>query len=214
MTKIDLDAWVVADWVIGSDEAGYGTWAGNLVVAATALPDDWVDPKVTDSKKLSERQLRAAVSKYQERVPWVIEEVPPKVLDEKGVWNCLIAAHAKVQNTLWKQLLAEGVEPGRIRQVVDGLENAHILGELCEGQVECMARADTKIPAVSLASCFAKTRQVEGMDALSLRFPKYQFSSHRGYGTPAHKTVLASLGPLKGIHRYSYSSIKKLGSGV
>jgi ribonuclease HII len=197
-------------WTIGSDEAGYGTWAGDLVVAATALPETWNDAKVTDSKKLSESRRRAAVSKYRKSVPWAIRKVTPEELDEGGVWNCLVQAHADVQNELRARLLEDGVEPSAIRQVVDGLENAHMLGQLCTGVVKCMARADQTVPAVSLASCFAKTEQVKAMQELSLQHPKYLFADHCGYGTPAHKKVLDLYGPLKGVHRFSYSSIKKL----
>jgi ribonuclease HII len=200
----------LVSWTIGSDEAGYGTWAGSLVVAATALPDSWVDRKVKDSKKLQESARRAITAKYVNWVPWAVQQVTAEEIDARGVWNCLIEAHATVQNKLRAQLLEAGIDGCRITQVIDGLENAHRLGELCTGQVTRMAKADDKVLAVSLASCLAKTGQVDIMDELHKQHPQYRFNDHRGYGTPAHKEALAKLGPLKGVHRFSYSSIAAL----
>jgi len=97
-----------------------------------------------------------------------------------------------------------------ISHIADGLENAHLLAEKCVGQIECMAKADLKIPAVSLASCFAKTYQVAGMMTLDRKYPNFGFASHKGYGTALHQKALKRYGALEGVHRFSYSSIKKL----
>ena len=42
-----------ATHVIGIDEVGIGCWAGPVVVAGVAVPKDWSDPSVDDSKELS-----------------------------------------------------------------------------------------------------------------------------------------------------------------
>lgn len=201
-------------WVIGSDEAGYGTWAGSLVVAACALPEDWEDSSVTDSKKLSHEARVAAVQRHRKDVPWAVQQVTAEQVDEHGVWDRVIWAHAAVHNKLRVQLLDKGVESDQIEHVIDGLQTRAARKKfealMLTKDFITMPRADESVPAVSLASCFAKTGQCMLMDKLHEQYPDFGFGNHRGYGTPQHKEALIKHGPIKGVHRFSYSSIKKL----
>jgi ribonuclease HII len=195
-----------AEWIIGSDEAGYGTWAGHLVVAAVAVKRDWRDPKVTDSKKYGKDDAaRAAiVREYREKVLWKAVAVPPESIDEVGVWTALIQAHNEAHAFLSTKLLERHPE-ATVLHIVDGLENAK--KQLRKGLVP-MTKADLHVPAVSLASCFAKAGQCALMDQADRLYPQYGFGSHRGYHSPQHCQALERFG-VTPIHRKSYSSVKR-----
>lgn len=188
-----------ARWVAGSDEAGYGTWAGHLIVAGTLVERGWTDPKVTDSKKMSEVARADAVRLYRGKVKWHVVAVTSTEIDRVGVWPSLIQAHNEVHRVLGEQA------SGSVLHVVDGLTNAR--SSLSPGLV-ALPKADLLVPAVSLASCFAKVTQCLLMDQADTQFPHYGFRSHRGYGTPQHQRALVEYGPSP-IHRFSYSSVKK-----
>src|SRR6202012_4714349 len=98
-----------AKWVVGSDECGYGCWAGPLVVAGTRLPRGWKDAGVGDSKKLSEAKREAAYKKWTEDYPvlYCRVSVNAQTIDKVGVWECLIQAHRKVLTELLKGILEE-----------------------------------------------------------------------------------------------------------
>jgi len=192
-----------AEWIVGSDEAGYGTWAGDLVVVGTAVPRDWNDNNVQDSKALKDREREAVVRKYRKTVLWKAIRVSPTHIDAVGVWNALIQAHNETHAFLGESLTSQGVQSS-VLHIVDGLENARnkLLSHLIP-----MAKADTKVPAVSLASCFAKVIQCKLMDQADKDYPGYGFRSHRGYHSPQHVAALKKLGVCP-LHRRSYSSVK------
>lgn len=189
-------------WIVGSDECGYGSWAGPLVVAGAAVPREWADPTVTDSKKMSDSARVAAVRKYRDTVKWKVVVVPSEKVDELGVWKAVIMAHRAVHDLLGRLVEGEALH------VVDGLQNAQ---KSLPGLIT-LPKADNLVPAVSLASCFAKVTQCQLMDEAEKKHPGYGFGSHRGYGVPAHKKALQKLGACP-IHRRSYSPIKRLLAG-
>ena len=194
-----------SEWIIGSDEAGYGTWAGDLFVAGVAVRRDWNDPNVTDSKKLSDKARRAIVRQYKTQVFWVLSRTSPKKIDDLGVWAAVIRAHNEVHAKLAQSLPSSE----SALHVVDGLENAR---SLLRAEIEPLTRADRIVPAVALASCFAKVAQCVAMDRAHAEYPQYGFDTSRGYGTPAHQEALRSHG-ICPLHRQSYRPIRKVLEG-
>lgn len=193
-----------AEWIIGTDEAGYGSWAGDLFVGGVALSRDWEDPQVTDSKKLTHVKRVSAVKRHKRNVVWAVDRTSPEEIDRRGVWDCLILSHNKVHAKL-----AALIHPRKALHVVDGLKNAE--RRLTSGLIP-LVKGDQKVPAVSLASCFAKVAQCLHMDQLHKQYPQYGFNTHRGYGggvKHAHNQALERLGILP-VHRKSYSPIKRL----
>lgn len=195
------------EWVIGSDEAGYGTWAGDLIVCAVAVPKTWADSSVTDSKDLTDRARREIVQRYRGSpdVLRVIHRTSPREIDRAGVWSAVISSHNEAHRALEEKLQA--VHPGvTFVHIADGFENAHLR---LDARIVPVVKADTFIPAVSLASCFAKVVQCELMQRAAEVYPGYGFEKHHGYGTKQHRRALAVLGVLD-IHRKSYRPIREL----
>ena len=66
---------------------------------------------------------------------------------------------------------------------------------------KCYPKADKNWPVVSLASCIAKTRQLQRMNEAHEKFPEYGFVSHAGYGVPRHVDRIKQFGAIPGFHR-------------
>lgn len=203
--NLDIDT-STAEWIVGSDEVGFGSWAGPLCVVALALPRDWQDPwGVTDSKKLSKTKRKKITDAVLAQPPaysqvWVGSEE----IDEKGVWQCLLEAHRKALTSVLEFV------PGKPLIVVDGFPNgAEAIG--VPGAIG-LPKADLLVPPVSLASIIAKTTRDALMAAFDSRYPGYDFGKHSGYGTQKHTEALNRLGPCP-IHRKSYSPIARLLQG-
>lgn len=185
-----------ASVVVGSDEVGFGSWAGPLVVAAVATPRNWEDSRVKDSKKLSPRQREALYKEFWqlEGFPMAVQIVEPADIDSKGIWNCLIEAHQEAAaSTFWRL-----VDPPLV--IVDG--NVPV-----EKGIP-LPKADLMIPAVSLASIIAKVTRDRLMTELAKKYPGYGFEKHFGYGTPLHQEALNILGPCS-IHRQSFDPVAR-----
>jgi len=196
-----------AEWCIGSDEVGYGAWAGPLIVCAVAVKRTWSDKSVGDSKKLSPTKRRRAYERWTMVTPVAhhLVTAEPGRIDELGVWQALLAAHRKA---------IEGVRQkvsGTALIVIDGFKDgADPIG--VPGAVS-LPRADDLVPAVSLASIIAKVTRDELMVREARNHPGYGFSRNMGYGTPEHQDGLKRLGPCP-LHRRSYAPISGFLDGM
>jgi ribonuclease HII len=186
-------------YVIGSDECGYGAWAGPLMVCAFAAPVGWVPPKgLDDSKKLS-RSQRAELYKHLEPLSrdfCCLVAVSSSAIDESGVGVALRHAHAYAIRDL--QVRFQGAEV-----IIDGSLDFGLPG------VRAVPRADGTYPVCMAASVIAKVNRDHIMAEYHRAYPGYDFSDNSGYGTGAHQMGLLKYGVCP-IHRRSYRPIKKL----
>lgn len=67
---------------------------------------------------------------------------------------------------------------------------------------------DAKSLCVAAASVVAKVVRDRWMERLARRHPGYGFETHKGYGTKAHLTALADLGPCA-AHRLTYEPVAR-----
>jgi len=184
------------DFICGSDEAGYGAWAGPLVVCAVVVPRTWLLEGLTDSKKLSATVRERLYATLVKTVPHYMVEVTPEEIDAEGVGKAWPKAHEKaIQGALDAH---KGEQP---LVIVDG--NRSFSG------ATALPKADLLIPAVSAASVLAKVHRDRIMREMDLEYPGYAFKSHVGYGTQKHRAALERLG-VTPIHRKSYSPISSM----
>ena len=181
-------------YVVGSDEVGFGAWAGPLYVCAYAADEDWTLPGLGDSKALTPSERRDVYERLDLTRASLIR-VDSKTIDEFGVGRCLVGAHAQAIQAL----LTRGFASARI--IVDGNLRVPL------ARAEAIPKADTKFPAVMAASIIAKQNRDLEMRASAKQYPHYGFGSHVGYGTPEHRSALDAYGPCP-IHRFSYAPIK------
>ena len=70
-------------------------------------------------------------------------------------------------------------------------------------------KGDSKVRVIAAASIIAKVVRDTIMDAYSLKYPKYGFDKHKGYGTRQHQQNLLKYGMCR-LHRKSFAPIKDL----
>jgi ribonuclease HII len=178
-------------YIIGADEVGYGSLAGPLLTCAVAVPEDWVPPpSLRDSKKMT-RAAREAVYRSLYELPTCIFSSSNESIDAYGVGKLLIRSHTKTI-----QALQETYRDATV--ILDGVVRLPDLPD-----VQCVAKADSKFPAVMAAACIAKVNRDRLMVALAKKYPGYAFEENMGYNSPAHLAGLFKLGRCA-IHRRSY----------
>lgn len=166
----------------GCDEAGRGCLAGPVVAAAVILPDGYVLPGLTDSKKLSEKrrgELREII--MRDAVAWAVAECSPEEIDEINILNASIEAMHRALRKL-------GVRPGEIS--VDG--NRFKPFEDIPHQT--VVKGDATYANIAAASILAKTTRDALMDSLADLYPNYGWKSNKGYPTEEHRVAIARYG--------------------
>ena len=189
-------------YIVGSDEVGYGAWAGPLTVCATIVSKDWpLAHLAKDSKAFKTEATReAACKKIFGTLLYEIINVPPTEIDRLGVYKAVQLAHREAIDKVLKKHHDTGCT-GEILVVVDG--NLPIPDAIS------LPKADTLVPAVSAASIIAKVWRDRHMRKMEAEYPGYDFAGSKGYGTPAHQQGLEKLGPCE-LHRKSYAPIAAL----
>ncbi len=186
-------------FVAGADEAGRGSLAGPLVVAGVLL--DYASLRghrvrplalLNDSKQVdpAERErLLAAVVGCAAHVS--VRVIPPCRIDVDGLHR----------SNLWglRAVLAD-LGPRAEACLVDGFR----LGPQAPPH-RAVVDGDTKSAAIAAASIVAKVTRDRIMRRLDALYPRYGFSFHVGYITPAHSAAVREHGPCE-QHRLSYAA--------
>lgn len=179
--------------IAGVDEVGRGPLAGPVVAAAVVFEAGYVNPKIKDSKQLSARMREN-----------LVEEIKGAAL----AWSIVSVGHHRIEqiNIREASRLAMSLAVARIDAdlvLIDG--NVPIHTALPQRTV---VQGDQKHVEISAASILAKVFRDALMCRLDAKYPGYAFSTHAGYGTPAHRTAIATLGPTP-IHRRSFRGVKE-----
>lgn len=190
----------MSGYIIGSDEVGWGAWAGPLYVCAVAAPIGWVPPAgLTDSKNLDADEKLALYYKLQ-RVPLHIAlmSAPNTTIDAVGPKEALLGTHGAA-----------------LRKLLDLFPDAEVIvdGSLpipSVPQARCIPRADATYPVVMAASVIAKVNRDFLMRQLHKEYPHYGWDTNVGYGGgKKHHAGLKKYG-VTPLHRRCFGPIKKL----
>lgn len=175
----------------GTDEAGRGCLAGPVSAAAVIFSENYSNPDLNDSKKLSEKkrnELRKIIEK--EALAFSVVHVDNHEIDKINILNAsILAMHRAI-----KQLK---IVPGFI--LVDGNRFSKY-GNL---EHKCLISGDSKFQNVAAASILAKTYRDELMTKLSEKYPQYNWNKNKGYPTKFHKNSIKLYGPSI-YHRKSF----------
>lgn len=190
-----------SDYILGSDECGYGSWAGPLTVCAVVASKNWTPPDgVKDSKALTPASRERVYEALITKTIYCMLTVSAEEIDRRGVGVVLLEAHAKAIQGAYQAHKDLGVV-GKTLVIVDG--NLSIPGTIA------LPKADALIPAVSAASIIGKVSRDRHMAEMDVRYPGYGFKTNCGYGTQEHQAALKRLG-ICAIHRKSYAPIAAL----
>jgi ribonuclease HII len=188
-----------ARFVACADEAGRGSLAGPLVVAGVLL--DYgrlrgyrVRPLafLNDSKQvdpIERERLFDAVLQAAAKV--VVRVIPSSEIDNRGLHR---------SNLLGLRTVLADLRPPAEVCLVDGFR----LGPLAPPHT-AVVDGDTKSAAIAAASIVAKVTRDRLMRRLGAVYPRYGFSSHVGYITPAHTRAVLAHGPCP-QHRRSFNA--------
>ena len=175
----------------GTDEAGRGCLAGPVSAAAVIFSENYSNPDLNDSKKLSEKkrnELRKIIEK--EALAFSVVHVDNYEIDKINILNAsILAMHRAI-----KQLK---IVPEFI--LVDGNRFSKY-GNL---EHKCLISGDSKFQNVAAASILAKTYRDELMTKLGEKYPQYNWNKNKGYPTKFHKNSIKLYGPSI-YHRKSF----------
>jgi len=183
--------------ICGIDEAGRGPLCGPVYASAVILDSDLVIKKLTDSKKLSEKNRNI-----------LYDEIKSKAID----YSYAIASAEEIDkiNILQASLLA-------MKRAFDLLSTKpdfiYVDGIYCPDikilPMEAVVRGDSLIKAISAASVIAKVERDKHMVQLDKEYPQYNLKKHKGYPTKEHLRLVKQYGINK-IYRLSFKPIKEL----
>ena len=195
----------------GCDEAGRGCLAGPVVAAAVILKEDFSNPLLNDSKKLTEKHRLLLKDEIEnEAFAWAIGIVEPIKIDEINILNASMKA-------MQESILKLNCKPEFI--IVDG--NRPLNGKLGINQKTgkifsqeeitilksipniSIIKGDSKYLSIAAASVLAKTYRDDYMDAIHEEFPMYNWKKNKGYPTVEHREAIKKYGACK-YHRMSF----------
>ncbi|MBA1148146.1 ribonuclease HII [Ectothiorhodospiraceae bacterium WFHF3C12] len=179
--------------VAGVDEVGRGPLAGPVVTAAVILPGDACIDGLMDSKLLSPARRDSLAEAIRARaVDYALGRAEVDEIDRLNILHATMLA---------------------MQRAVAGLRSApdHVLvdGNRCPElacSVEPVVGGDGSVACISAASILAKVARDREMVEMDGRYPGYGFADHKGYGTAAHRSALAALGPCP-LHRRSFAPV-------
>lgn len=185
-------------YVIGIDEVGRGSLAGDVFTCGVMAPIDSRPVEgVTDSKALSahrREQLHGALTACPD-IRFHVARRSAGRIDEVGIDLAVRECFEECLRTLISHSL-----PVTLIQV-DGNRPAGWGSWPCP--CEFIPKGDARVWAIGAASIIAKVERDAYMREEALREPWYDWRNNVGYGTPAHAKGIASNG-LSDLHRRSF----------
>lgn len=176
--------------ICGVDEAGRGPLAGDVYAAAVVFSDGVVIDGINDSKKLSERKREELFSKIiSKALAYSIATASVSEIEEINILNAAMLAMKRAVESL-------SVTPELV--LVDGNKTPDI-----KPKALAVVKGDAKSQSIAAASILAKVARDRYMREIDKKYPQYQFSKHKGYGTKLHYEMIDKYG-VADIHRMSF----------
>lgn len=180
--------------VVGIDEVGRGSWAGEVTVGA-AVSGSESTSGLRDSKLLSPAKRVEARDRVLAWSPAVaLGHATPIEIDELGMTAALRVAATRA--------IAQLEQLGFCPEVIL-LDGKHDYLQLPGVQVETHIKGDMRSQSMAAASIVAKVWRDAHMAEEAFAYPHYGFESNAGYPAPAHLAGLDEFG-LCAIHRQSW----------
>lgn len=188
--EIERELWATgAEFVVGVDEVGRGSWAGPLSVGAAVVPKDRRVNSIRDSKMLTEAEREKLFDRIADWcVAWAVGHAEQ--------WECDAYGMAEAQRIAARRALADLNLPQPVDHVlVDG--NWDFVGQ---GTTKLLVKGDARCLSIAAASVLAKVTRDRRMRIDAEHYPLYNFENNKGYPCPRQKAALRAYGP-SAIHR-------------
>ena len=184
----------------GTDEAGRGPLAGEVVAAAVILDPARPIIGLADSKKLSEKKREALFVEIQEKaLAYGIASATIEEIDEINILHASMLAMSRAVALL-------SIVPEHV--LVDG----NRIPPHLPCSAEAVVKGDARQAAISAASILAKVTRDRDIVQAAQIYPEYGFEKHKGYPTAQHLEAIHLHG-ITPIHRRSFGPVKKILEG-
>ena len=184
----------------GTDEAGRGPLAGEVVAAAVILDPTRPILGLADSKKLTEKKREALYAEIIDKaLAYAIASATVAEIDEINILHASMLAMSRAVSLL-------SVQPEHV--LVDG----NRLPPNLPCPAEAVVKGDARQAAISAASILAKVTRDRDIVKAAEIYPEYGFEKHKGYPTAQHLEAIRLYG-ITPIHRRSFGPVKKLLEG-
>jgi ribonuclease HII len=184
--------------VAGIDEAGRGALAGPVAAGLVIFPPN-------DSLQVSMHGVRDS----KQMTPAARYEWAARIQESALAWGVAFASHEEIDRLgivpatrLAAQRALLACEYRADHLLLDYL----FLPDIDIPQTK-LVKGDQRSLSVAAASVLAKTARDTFMVELDGKFPGYQLTANKGYGTNRHLEALQQLGPSP-IHRSSFAPVR------
>ena len=184
----------------GTDEAGRGPLAGDVVAAAVILDPTRPILGLADSKRLTEKKREALyVEIIDKALAYGIASATTAEIDEINILHASMLAMSRAVSLL-------SVQPEHV--LVDG----NRIPPNLPCPAEAVVKGDARHAAISAASILAKVTRDRAIVEAAEIYPEYGFEKHKGYPTAQHLEAIRLHG-ITPIHRRSFGPVKKILEG-
>ncbi|WP_420959729.1 ribonuclease HII [Brucella sp. IR073] len=182
--------------VAGIDEAGRGPLAGPVVAAAVILDAGSLPEGLDDSKRLTAAMRDKLYDIILARALAVsVASLSAPSIDRSDIRKASLEAMRRAAAGL---TLAPG------HALIDGVDVPW--GLCCEGSA--LVKGDQRSISIAAASIVAKVTRDRMMRRAGTHHPHYGLEAHVGYATEQHRVAIEIHGPVRGLHRFTFSPIK------
>ncbi|MBR1396914.1 MAG: ribonuclease HII [Selenomonadaceae bacterium] len=183
--------------IAGVDEAGRGSLAGPMVIAAVILPPDLFIDHLNDSKKLTHNMREKLYDIITSNaISFSSICVNIEDIDKLNVYRATIDGMCRAVKSL--PIKPDYVLTDAMKVIFDnGIETKSII------------HGDALSASIAAASIIAKVTRDRMTDEWHKVYPQYGFSHNRGYGTKTHIEAIRKFGPSP-IHRHTFEPVKSI----
>ena len=183
--------------IVGVDEAGRGPLCGPVVAAACILPHTYINEKINDSKKLSEKKREQLYDEIiNNALSYGVGIVDSKRIDEINIYEAT------------KEAMHLAISQLKIDYDLILTDAMKLKDEKVD--VIDIIKGDAKCQCIAAASIIAKVTRDRLLLNMDEKYPEYGFKSHKGYGTQKHIEAIKEHGIIDGFYRETYEPIKSL----
>lgn len=181
--------------VAGVDEAGRGSCAGPITIAACILPTAPIAglAELNDSKKLTDAtRARLFDTITRHAIAYSIVNISAREIDTHGI---------QYANTAGMRAAVAALSPQPEFVLYDALAGANFRQPALS-----VSKGDAHMRCIAAASILAKHSRDQLLIELGEIYPGYGLEKHKGYGTKIHMDAVRLHGATP-EHRYSYANV-------
>ncbi len=181
--------------IAGVDEAGRGPLAGPVVAAAVILPEQGVEERLYDSKKISLKKREELYEYILTKASGIgVGVIGNEEIDLLNIYRATLKAMALAIANL-------PIPPDFV--LIDGNQRLEV-----PLPQRCIRKGDQLCASIAAASIVAKVTRDRMMMEWHERYPQYNFAKHKGYGTREHREAIERFGICE-LHRKTFQGVKE-----